>query len=311
MKGDDRVELHHLRYVVKLAKCLHFSKAAAELSITQPSLSQQVLLIERELGVRLFERKTRSVELTAAGENFVVYADRVLVEWERLQEAMRKQSATKKGKLRVGTLLNMARMDLNTQVLAFSKVHPFIRISIGEMVGSYELIKQLEEDTFDVVFCIPLPEMHLDEGIEVVPVLAGCVVAVVSNEHPLAGKTRIGLKELADESLLFPAKVHSLYKLVLSACRSSGFEPKIVGHFSQAETGVEMAAKGLGITLMSSPFAAISNCANVAVIPVEPKLPRNITLAYSRNTANLSAVKAFRDFILRSAADEFPANTYA
>ena len=85
------MELHHLRYVVKLAKCLHFSKAAAELNITQPSLSQQILLIERELGVRLFERKSRSVELTAAGEEFIVlyesipkYASQRCHLWRRL-----------------------------------------------------------------------------------------------------------------------------------------------------------------------------------------------------------------------------------
>jgi LysR family transcriptional regulator, transcription activator of glutamate synthase operon len=303
------MELHHLRYVVKLAKCLHFSKAAAELSITQPSLSQQILLIERELGVRLFERKTRSVELTGAGEEFVAYADRVLVEWERLQEAMRKQSATKKGTLRVGTLLNMARLDINKQVLAFQKEHPHIQITIGEMVGSYELIKQLEADTFDVVFCIPSLEMRLNERIEIISILAGRVVAVVSKERPLAGNTVLALKDLAEESLLFPAKVHSLYGLVLSACRNSGFEPKIVGHSSQVETAVEMAAKGLGIALVSSQFAAASKCAGVAVLPIEPIIPRNIALAFSSNTANLSAVKVFRDFILRSTVGEHFSNS--
>lgn len=298
------MELHHLRYVTKLAKCLHFSRAAAELNITQPSLSQQILLIERELGFRLFERKTRSVELTAAGEEFVVYADKVLLEWDRLQEAMRQQSATKKVSLRIGTLLNMARLDLNMQVLAFQKAHPDIQITIGEMVGSYELLKNLETSAFDVVFCIPSPEMRLDEKIEFIPVIAGHVVAVVAKEHRLSGKTEITLKELAEENLLFPAKVHSLYGLVLAACRTSGFEPKIVGQSSQVETGVEMASKGLGITLASSQFAIASKCANVAMIPVCPKIPRNITLAYANNTSNISAVTLFRDFILRAIAGE-------
>ena len=296
------MELHHLRYVVKLAKCLHFSKAAAELNITQPSLSQQILLIERELGVRLFERKTRSVELTAAGEEFIVYADKVLREWERLQEAMRQQSASKKRTLRIGTLLNMARLDLNMQVLAFKKTHPDIQVTIGEMVGSYELLKNLETETFDVVFCIPSPEIRLGEKIEVIPVLAGRVVAVVAKEHRLSCKTEITLKDLSEENLLFPAKIHSLYGLVLAACRSSGFEPKIVGQSSQVETGVELAAKGLGVTLASSQFAVASKCADVAIIPIEPMIPRNITLAYASNTANISAVTLFRDFILRAIA---------
>ena len=296
------MELHHLRYVVKLAKCLHFSKAAAELNITQPSLSQQILLIERELGVRLFERKTRSVELTAAGEEFIVYADKVLVEWERLQEAMQR-SATKKGNLRIGTLLNMARLDLNMHVLAFQKAHPDIQITIGEMVGSYELLKHLEAKTFDVVFCIPSPEMRLNESIEIIPILSGHVVAVVAKDHRLSGKNTISLKEIADENLLFPAKVHSLYGVVLAACRSSGFEPKIVVQSSQVETSVEMTSKGLGVTLVSSLFAAASKCTGVSTIPVEPRIPRNISLAYSNHSAN-SAVCLFRDYILRVTGGE-------
>ena len=295
------MELHHLCYVVKLAKCLHFSKAAAELNITQPSLSQQILLIERELGVRLFERKTRSVELTAAGEEFVVYAGKVLVEWERLQEAMRQQSGTKKETLRIGTLLNMSKLDLNMHVLAFQKAHPDIQITIGEMVGSQELLKHLETKTFDVVFCIPSPDMRLNESIEVISILSGHVVAIVAKDHRLSGKNSISLKELADENLLFPAKVHSLYGVVLGACRSSGFEPKIVGQSSQVETSVEMTSKGLGVALVSSLFAATSKCTDVSVIPLEPRIPRNISLAYSNHSVN-SAVTLFRDHILRVTA---------
>ena len=297
------MELHHLCYVVKLAKFLHFSKAAAELNITQPSLSQQILLIERELGVRLFERKTRSVELTAAGEEFVVYAGKVLVEWERLQETMRQHSATKKETLRIGTLLNMARLDLNMHVLAFQKAHPDIQITIGEMVGSPELLKHLETKTFDVVFCIPSPEMHPNDSIEVIPILSGHVVAVVAKDHSLSEKKKISLKELANENLLFPAKVHSLFGVVLAACRNSGFEPKIIGQSSQVETSVEMTSKGLGVTLVSSLFAAASKCTEVSVIPVEPIIPRNISLAYSIHSTN-SAVSHFRDHILRATAGE-------
>ena len=76
------MELYHLRYILKLAKLLHFSKAARELNITQPYLSQCVAQAEQELGVKLFERKTRSVCLTESGEAFVLNADKVLRAWQ-------------------------------------------------------------------------------------------------------------------------------------------------------------------------------------------------------------------------------------
>ena len=296
------MEIHHLHYVVKLAKCLHFSKAATELSITQPSLSQRVLQIEQELGVKLFERKTRSVALTVAGEEFVLYAEKTLAAWEQLQEAMRQQSSTKKGTLRVGTLLNMARLDLNNQVIAFKKEHPHIYVTIDEIVGSLELIRQLEAEVYDVVFFTPSPEMKLAKRIETWPVIAGRVVATLPMDHPLAGAKSVEIGELADEKLLFPAKAHSLYGLLLATCRHHGFEPKIIAQSSQVDTAIEMAAKGMGIALLSSQFVEASDRYGVVVLPIEPMIPRNITLAYSNQAANFSAVKVFRDFILHAAA---------
>ena len=297
------MEIHHLHYVVKLAKCLHFSKAATELSITQPSLSQRVLQIEQELGVKLFERKTRSVALTGAGEEFVLYAEKTLAAWEQLQEAMRQQSSTKKGTLRIGTLLNMARLDLSKQVIAFKNEHPHIQVTIDEIVGSLELIRQLEAEAYDVVFFTPSPEMKLAKRIETWPVIAGRVIAALPMDHPLAGNNSVAISELADEKLLFPARAHSLYGMLLTACRHHGFEPKIIAQFSQVDTAMEMAAKGMGIALLSSQFANASPHHNAVVLPLEPLIPRNITLAYSTQAANFSAIKVFRDFILQASGE--------
>lgn len=291
------MELDYLRYVIKLSKCLHFSKAAAELNITQPSLSQRISQIENKLGVKLFERKTRSVTLTAAGEEFLLHAEKVLAAYEQLQEAMRKQSLTRKGTLHIGTLLNMARLDINAQILAFQKEHPHIQLTINEIVGSFELIHQLEADTFDVVFFTPSPDIKLTEKIKVCPILTGQVVAAIPENHRLATRPVISLHELKEENLLFPAKVHSLFGILMTACRGSGFEPKIVAQASQVDTAIEMASQNVGIALLSSQFIGARQ--GIAIVPVEPAIARNITLAYSSRTANFSAIKVFRDFILR------------
>lgn len=292
------MELDHLRYVVRLAKCLHFSKAASELGITQPSLSQRILQIENSLGVKLFERKTRSVCLTTAGEEFVIYAEKVLSSYDQLQEAMRKQSATNKGSLRIGTLLNMSHLALNAQVMAFQKEHPHIQLIISEIVGSFELVQKLEAESFDVVFFTPSPELKLTNKFETLTIQKGRVVAVLPNGHRLADKTVIELHELSEENLLFPARSHSLFSMVIAACRGSGFEPRIVAQSSRVDTAIELAAKGMGIALFSSQFVEVSDQKGVTVVPVEPVIPRNITLAFSRQTANLSAVKVFCDFIV-------------
>lgn len=293
------MELHHLRYVLKLAEQLHFSRAAADLNITQPSLSQCILQIEQECGVRLFERKTRSVRLTPAGEEFASHAEKVLAELALLQDSMRKHSTPQSENLQIGTLLNMARLTINTCLVFFHRAHPQIRLTIHELLGSLELLRQLEAGTFDAVFVILAPDAKLPTTIENCPVLRGRVVAVLPTAHRFACRTSVALADLAEESLIFPAKSHSLFAILAEACRSNGFEPKIAAHISQAETGVEMAAKGIGVTLASSQFVDSIACRDVVALPVEPAISRTISLAYSRQSAKLAAIETFRDFVLQ------------
>lgn len=292
------MEMHHLQYVTKLAKSLHFSKAAMDLNITQPSLSQQIIKIENELGIKLFERKTRSVELTAAGAEFIVYANKILADWKHLHEAMLKHSDKKKETLRIGILLNMAKLDITTKILNFQKEYPHIHVTFDEIVGSLELIKQLEKNYIDVVFYLPSSEIDLDEKVNHWPVLHGRVAAIVQKGHHLAANSKLLLQELENERLIFPIRAHSLYKSLLEACRNSGFEPMIVASQSRAETAIDMVNKGLGIALLSSLFVEASMCKSVVAIPVEPIIHRNIEMAYLQTASNLPAIRLFRDFIL-------------
>ena len=293
------MELYHLRYILKLARLLHFSQAARELNITQPYLSQCVAQAEQELGVKLFERKTRSVCLTESGEAFVLNAEKVLRAWQDLLEDMHNQSLTNKGLLRVGTLLNMSRLDLNNQVLAFQKEHPHIRVTLGEIVGSFELIQQLESGVYDIVFFIPSTELKLNSEVDICPVLYGHVVAVMPAEHRLAGKRAISMSDLAEENLLFPGRAHSLHGTLMSACRNSNFEPKIISQSSLVVTNIKMAAQGMGIALLSSQFSPELDNDALRVIPIEPLIARTIHLAYLKQSAHSAAVRAFRDFIVQ------------
>ena len=174
------------------------------------------------------------------------------------------------------------------------------QVTIGEIVGSFELIRHLEAEMFDVVFFTPTFEVKLADWMEVCPVLPGHVVAVVTEEHRLAANQVVTMKELADENLLFPSRLHSLFGILLAECRNNGFEPKIISQCSQIETSIKIAAKGMGVALLSSQFASASDCKGIKTIPIDPLIPRTISMAYSTRTTALSAVKAFRDFILQS-----------
>ena len=133
------MELHQLRYAVKVAKHLNFSKAAAELYLSQPNLSHQIAKLETELGVSLYERKTRFVRLTAAGEIFIAHAEKVLSELDALHQAMQGCGDLSSGDLTIG-LLSAGGQRIISHLPAFQKKYPGIHIRIVEVAGSPELI---------------------------------------------------------------------------------------------------------------------------------------------------------------------------
>lgn len=296
------MELHHLKYVLRLAQRLHFSQAADDLRITQPSLSQQIILLEKELGVKLFERKTRSVELTPAGEDFVAHAETVIKDWQRLEEAMRQHAKEKSGYLRVGTLVNMAILNLTHHLQSFQSQYANIRLNIVELTGSGEILRLLEADGVDLAFAIPTPETKIAPRFSSTLLVPGHVVAALPADHPLAARKALALQELAGEKLIFPARAHSLYSQLLDAFRQAGLDPKIVGNNSQVRTGIDMAANGFGVTLLTSYFAAAALRPGVVIIPVEPAIPRDIVMVYGK-TADTFALNAFIHFLAAAYAD--------
>ncbi|MEW6266921.1 MAG: LysR family transcriptional regulator [Thermodesulfobacteriota bacterium] len=291
------MELRHLIYVTRLAQYLHFSRTAEDLCITQPSLSQQIMQVEEELGVKLFKRRSRSVELTPAGEEFVAHAATVLKDVERLQEAMRRCSATKKGRVRVGTLMNMALLNLNHHLQAFQDQHTNISLDILEMIGSDELLKLLGVGSIDLALTIPPPDLKLPRRFLSCPLIRGRVVAVLPVDHPLAARPSLRLVDLAEEKLVFPIRAHTLHNVILEACRNAGFKPKVAAMASMVETGIDLAARRFGITLVSSHFASAIRRQGLIVLPIEPAISRDILMTYDGRAADNTALNTLVHFL--------------
>jgi len=273
------MEIYQLQYVLTLAKCLHFSKAADALAITQPTLSQQIAKLEKEIGVKLFERKTRSVRLTPAGEEFVVYANSVLLALDRLTAALQKHSASRKVIYRIGMLLNLEQLDLEKYIFSFQNAHSEINVQIVERAGSYELRQLILDGSIDAAFLISSPALALDRQISSFPLLCGSIVVLVKKNHPLAAKKSILISELEHECLIFPSRNYTLYTDALAACRSYGFEPKIISECGQTRSTIKLVAEGLGLAFVSSQFAFSQRHPDIVELPVEPCIERNIYLS--------------------------------
>lgn len=293
------MELHQLRYVVQVAKHLNFSKAAAELFLSQPNLSQQIAKLETEIGVSLYERKTRSVKLTSAGEIFVSRAEKILAELGSLQQAMQECGGLSSGEIKLG-VLSAGGQRLISHFPSFQKKYPGIHIRIIEAAGSPDLLNLLQTGQIDIAYLIqpsvsqPNKKIHFDKLIK------GAVVLIVGEKHRFAARKRISLSEASEERFVFPPRALSMHDIALNACRKSGFEPKVACECGHLNTVLDLVAAGLGIAFASSPILDALQLPHVRTLTLDPVIERTGSLAVLENQHQLPAIAAFRRFMIES-----------
>ena len=194
------MELRQLRYVEAVARHRHFTRAAEELHVAQSALSHQIRRLETELGTELFERTSRRVAPTEAGEAVAARARRALAEVEGVREEVDELRGVTRGRLSIGALLPGGELDLPRLVARFSAAHPGIEVGLYEGTAG-DMIGFLEEDTIDAAFCLLYGE--LPEGIVAERLSEDEVVAVFApGDAP--EKEQIGVPDLEARPIVAP-----------------------------------------------------------------------------------------------------------
>ncbi|GIF39563.1 DNA-binding transcriptional LysR family regulator [Actinoplanes xinjiangensis] len=189
-----------MRYVVAVAQTNSFTRAAERCLVVQSALSHQIARLERELGTRLFERTSRRVRLTLAGQAFLPVAQQCLDAAERAVAEVAAAVGEVRGRLTVGLIPTVAAVDIPSALHAFHQKHPQVRI--GLRVGSSEqLIEQVKAGAIDLAF-LGLPVTIRPEGVASRQLAEDRLVAVVAPDHPLAAETEIELARLATEAFV-------------------------------------------------------------------------------------------------------------
>ncbi|HTH40635.1 MAG TPA: LysR substrate-binding domain-containing protein, partial [Rhodocyclaceae bacterium] len=242
------IDFRQLRYFVALADTLHFGRAAALMHISQPPLSRQIAALEEELGVQLFKRSTRQVELTAAGRHFHEQAARII---EALNTAVRSTQATERGErgvLRVGFTMSVAWSVLPPLIKAYSDAYPEADIQLSEVLPR-ELNDALTSGNVDVGIAFP---WQRPPSLEYMAVFTEPLCAVLPAGHRLAKHRKVNVGDLADEPFItFPAATApALHEMVIGCCREHGFEPRIRLETHLQQTIVNLIAEGLGVSLV-------------------------------------------------------------
>jgi DNA-binding transcriptional LysR family regulator len=297
------MELRHFRYAVAVADSLHFGQAAQQLHISQPPLSQQIRQLEEELGVMLFYRTKRQVQLTEAGRMFIAEARVILAQADHAANV-----AQRVGEL--GQLIVAVAGPADSQIFidifrTFGARHPGVRIALRNM-STAQQIEALREGRIHAGFVVTPIE---DPALATESVQHSPIVIALPRGHRLAARRHVPLTELSKEAHIMFARHLGprFFDAIVGACREVGFTLNVVHEVDNLHTAGALVAAGRGVCFVPASFQE-GRSGEIEIRPVKPKLPHvdaHLALAYRRQPVNELTqlfVNAVRDVTIKSRA---------
>ena len=293
------MNLYHLRYFATLAHLEHYTKAAEILSITQPSLSHAISSLEKELGVKLFEKDGRNVVLTKCGQAFLVDVEQAL---NMLDSSVNKLQMTGLGEGRI----DIAELRVLSSTVVPNFVKGFLDSSSNKKIDFHfhsstgltsDMIQGLKERKYDIAFC---SKMDNEPLIEFTPVAKQELVLIVPKEHPLEGKTSIDLKEsLAYPHIVF-SKRSGLRQVIDKLFEKCGGYPEIAYSMEEDQGVAGLVGAGFGIAVV--PKMPILSYMPVSIIEIAtPSWERLFYMATLKNVYQAPVVMNFKKYVTEHA----------
>lgn len=293
------MEIQQLRYFLAVARAKNFSRAAERCHVAQPSLSQQIMKLEAELGERLLERSRREARLTEAGRLFLPHAERVLAELELGREKVNEARGVMRGRIALGVIPTVAPYHLPAVLRDFAVSNPEIQVNVTE-APTAELVRATQAGELDVAL-VSLPVVA--RGLAAVEAFSEELWLALPKRHPLAkreGDVKIG--ELSEEPFMLLQDSHCLAGQSLEFCAMRGFAPKVSFRSAQMETIQAFVAAGMGVSMV--PEMAKREGAGVVYRRLAGRSPtRKIGLIHPDARPPGRAVRALIDFVRERGAE--------
>lgn len=284
------MQLSAMKEFLVLAQRLNFLTASEELYISQATLSRHIKDLEKELGMPLFRRSTRKVELTPFGIRMIPFAKRAVALDEDIAKSIEDYREQVSNHLIIGCVPHWDQIDFSKLVTEFRRQHPNIQISIVSR-DTEALLKMLEDETCHFALIRAASKPTPDS----VPLCDDPLYAFLPVDHPLAGRTSVSPRELAGESFLLGGDGELSYELALAACREDGVEPRVLFHGARPQQ-LNFLSQGIGVSIMfKGPM--FDNQTAVVKIPLETSVMAKIYLAYRPEVLHDSG-RALLEFLL-------------
>ncbi|BBH21734.1 putative HTH-type transcriptional regulator YwbI [Paenibacillus baekrokdamisoli] len=288
------MDIRQLSYFLEVAKEVSFSKASVKLHLSQPTLSKVVKNLEEEIGMALFDRSTRRMHLTEAGEVVQAQAQMIIQSMENLLSAVADLSQMKTGKFRLGLPPVIGSSFFPEIIAQFHALHPQIKIELIEEGGKL-IERSLLEGNIDLgIVVLPVDEQLF----EIVPIIQRELKLVVNIKHPLAGRNKVNLQELQNEAFILFRQGFAIHDRVREACIRKGFEPNISYESTQWDLMSEMVIANLGISLLPETITAKLDPTRICIIPeIEPAVHWNLGIIWAKNKYLSHAARGWIEFV--------------
>lgn len=285
------MDFRQLNYFVAVAQELSFSRAAERLHISQPPLSQQIKLLEEDLGVQLFERTRRSVKLTNAGELFLESATAILEQYAAARDLCTLTLDGRAGKLRIAFTASVPIFEQFPRLIqGFRRAYPAVEMDLLHLSTGEQLLA-LDAAQIDIGFLRPSLNFRAPPAFSVQPLWHDALMLAVASDHHLADAARqIRMEDLAHEDfILFPQALGcGLFDHITTLTSLAGFAPRIVQQVRENSTTLALVAAGLGISVVPSTYT-VSKPPGVVFRPIhEAKTDSGIVLATARHASSPS-----------------------
>jgi LysR family transcriptional regulator, hydrogen peroxide-inducible genes activator len=240
------MELHQLRYFCAVADTASFSRAAEKCHVSQPSLSQQILKLESELGGRLFDRLGRSVRLTDLGDAFLPRARSVLHELSSAKDELTERLQSEAGPVVIGAIPTVAPYWLASRLATFSRKFPKVHLTIAEEITP-TLLDRLRSGSVDLaVLALPIRGHEFDAH----PLFSERLFAALPKNHKLARRPTLQLADLRRDPFLFLRDGHCFRDTAVAACDRARLNPHVVFESGHLSSLLAMVGAGMGVSLV-------------------------------------------------------------
>ena len=287
------MELRHLRYFLAIAEFSNYRAAAEKLLVSQPTLSQQMKDLEKELGAKLFERTGRGVRLTQAGKLFVEYAHRSLNILEEGQAAILEFDTVLRGNLRLGVLQTVGTYLIPEVVVQYTNQFPNIDLKVFEL-SAREIEKGLIEGGLDIGISF---EPRGRNEILTEPLFDEKLMLFVSKEHPLSRRKTVRCAEISKHRLCLLSQQYNTRQMIDAAFAEAGVQLDIAVELNTVASCAAVALAGGPATIL--PEIAVRNRQPGACIQVErPAIKRTICLLNRKTQSPIRAQTKFAETVV-------------